>query len=149
MKNILRHKDMLQILERLNKLQPTSPPLWGTMTPAEMLWHLRSQLDLALDLKPQKGYKKTIVAFPPVRFLSLFVIPFPKGFRTAGAMNAKKHTEEINDFNKEKEMFLLRMQQTLLATQLKPHPLFGKMNKYFWGRLIWKHTDYHLRQFGC
>jgi hypothetical protein len=149
MKNILRHKDIQQILARLNKLQPTSQPLWGTMTPAEMLWHLRSQLELALNLKPQKEYKKSIVAFPPLRFLSLFVIPFPKKFRTVNAMNAKKHPEEINDFSKEKELFLLRLQQALLAPELKPHPLFGKMNKFFWGRLIWKHTDYHLRQFGC
>jgi hypothetical protein len=149
MKNILRHKNMLQLLERINKLQPTSQPLWGTMTPAEMLWHLHTQLELALDLKPQKNYKKNLVAFPPVRFLSLFVIPFPKGFRTMSVMNAKKHPEEIRDFNKEKETFLLRLQQTLLAPQLKAHPLFGKMNKFFWGRLIWKHTNYHLRQFGC
>jgi hypothetical protein len=149
MKNILRHKDMQQLLERLNEVQPTSQPLWGTMTPAEMLWHLRSQLELALNIRQQKNYKKTIVAFPPVRFLSLFVVPFPKNFKTTGAMNAKKHAQEINDFDKEKEILLLRLQQTLLAPQLKPHPLFGKMNKYFWGRLIWKHTDYHLRQFGC
>jgi len=149
MKNILRHRHMQQMLHRLNNLQPISQPFWGTMTSSEMLWHLRSQFELALNLKPQRNFKRTVVAFPPVRFLSLFVIPFPKGFKTVREMNAKNHVEEIKDFRQEKELLLLRLQQVLLATQLNPHPLFGTMNKYLWGRLIWKHIDYHLRQFGC
>ena len=32
---------------------------------------------------------------------------------------------------------------------LTPHPLFGKLSTKFWGGLIARHIDYHLRQFGA
>ena len=29
-----------------------------------------------------------------------------------------------------------------------PHPLFGSLTAEEWDRLMWKHLDHHLRQFG-
>jgi hypothetical protein len=31
----------------------------------------------------------------------------------------------------------------------QPHPLFGKMSAWEWGKLLQIHIDYHLRQFGA
>lgn len=31
---------------------------------------------------------------------------------------------------------------------LAGHPIFGAMNKDEWGRIIYKHLDHHLKQFG-
>ncbi|MFT4537775.1 MAG: hypothetical protein ACI841_004567 [Planctomycetota bacterium] len=35
------------------------------------------------------------------------------------------------------------------STSEKVHPFFGKMSTLDWDRLMWKHLDHHLRQFGA
>ena len=39
------------------------------------------------------------------------------------------------------------MKETGVVTQ-DPHPFFGRMTGEEWDRLLWKHLDHHLRQFG-
>ena len=31
---------------------------------------------------------------------------------------------------------------------LAPSPVFGRLSRRGWGRLMWRHLDHHLRQFG-
>lgn len=31
---------------------------------------------------------------------------------------------------------------------LAPSPVFGQLSRRGWGRLMWRHLDHHLRQFG-
>ena len=35
------------------------------------------------------------------------------------------------------------------AVTTDPHPFFGPMSSEEWDRLMWKHLDHHLRQFGA
>ena len=34
------------------------------------------------------------------------------------------------------------------AAKWGAHPAFGRLSGVEWGRICWKHLDYHLRQFG-
>ena len=34
------------------------------------------------------------------------------------------------------------------ASELQPHPIFGRMSTREWQRWGWMHMDHHLRQFG-
>ena len=148
MKTILKEPDRKIILERVSKLHSDSPRQWGTMTPAEMLWHLRSQLELALGILPQTTFVQSYLALPPFRWLSLYVISWPKGVRTAPEMNVRKQHPAVSNIDTEKVLLLQRLSEVISTSELNAHPLFGKMSKRLWGRLIWKHFDHHLRQFG-
>ncbi|HNP20713.1 MAG TPA: DUF1569 domain-containing protein [Panacibacter sp.] len=148
MTTILNATDREATLKRFETLQSSTQRLWGTMSAEEMLWHLRSQLELALGITRQTTFVKSTLAFPPVRWLLLYIIPWPKGSRTAPEMNVKKLHPGVKDVLTEKQLLFARLNETLAANELNAHPLFGKMNMTLWGRLIWKHFDHHLRQFG-
>ena len=143
---IPRHK--LQVLQRFSRLHPGSQRLWGTMEVPEMLWHLRCQLELALGLRERITDVESMLRLPPLRWLSLYVVPWPKGSPTAPEMNIRKAHPEVQSFETELRLLEQRLQEVEAAPALGPHPLFGAMSKKLWGRLIWKHIDHHLRQFG-
>ncbi len=148
MTTIFNSSDREATLKRFETLQPSTQRVWGTMSAEEMLWHLRSQLELALGITRQTTFVKSALAVPPMRWLTLYVIPWPKGSRTATEMNVKKLHPEVKDMATEKRLLFMRLNEVLAAKELNAHPLFGKMNMTLWGRLIWKHFDHHLRQFG-
>lgn len=137
-----------ELRRRILSLTPTSQRCWGTMSVEEMLWHLRSQLELALGMRPLHTNVRSILRLPPLRWLALYIIPWPKGSPTAPEMNARKRNAEVQDLATEQQLLLQRMSEVLQAQQLEPHPLFGALSYNDWGRLIWKHIDHHMRQFG-
>ena len=44
--------DKQQIAERLQKIQPSSPRLWGRMTAPQMVCHLADSFRVTMGLKP-------------------------------------------------------------------------------------------------
>ncbi len=80
--------------------------------------------------------------------MALYLIKWPHNATTAAEMNVKKLHPGVKDFSLEKEMLLQRLKEVEAAYEFYPHPRFGKIRKHLWGRLIWKHIDHHLRQFG-
>lgn len=137
-----------QLVNRIQLLAPLSHRQWGTMTVEEMLWHLRSQLELALGIEKQTTQMKSVLSLPPLRWLTIYVVPWPKGSPTAPEMNVKKSNPAVKNIEVEKQLLLQRLEEAAAAASLGPHPLFGAMDKSMWSRLIWKHIDHHLRQFG-
>jgi hypothetical protein len=63
-------------------------------------------------------------------------------------MNARKRNAEVQELAIEQGLLLQRLSDVLQAQQLGPHPLFGALSRNDWARLIWKHIDHHMRQFG-
>ncbi|HMO34233.1 MAG TPA: DUF1569 domain-containing protein [Lacibacter sp.] len=147
MQTIHELKSRQQLAERLGLLTPATPRLWGTMQPAEMLWHLRSQLELALGLQPLKTDVKSMLRLPPLRWLAIRVMPWPKGSPTAPEMHVRKANPIVQEFGVERELLLRRLEEVAEAKSLGPHPLFGPLSTRLWGFLVWKHFDHHLRQF--
>lgn len=149
MHNLFQTSGKTNLVDRLEKLSVFSQRQWGTMTVEEMFWHLRSQLELALGIREQRTHVKSVLRVPPLRWLALYVFPWPKGSPTAPEMHVRKSNPAVASFEQEKQLLLQRLTQVEQATSLGPHPLFGAMSKPLWGRLIWKHVDHHLRQFGA
>lgn len=114
----------------------------------EMLWHLRSQLELALGIREQTTNIRTYLSKPLFRWLALYILPWKKGLKTAKEMNVKRLNPAVKDFGSEKNLLMQRLQQMESVSDFHPHPLFGKMSKRLWGRLVWKHFNHHLTQFG-
>ena len=147
--SIFNSADELKISARIANVQPISDRQWGTMTPEEMCWHCRQQLEFILDPQPVKVLN-TMFRFQPFKYLAIFVIPWPKGSPTAPSLDVKKSNPQVGDMLTEKQKLLNALQQVLMKHDINAtHPLFGELNKHYWGRLIWKHLDHHLRQFNC
>lgn len=148
MKTIQNPADRVALLQRLELLSEHSQRRWGTMSVEEMLWHLRQQLDLALGIAQTKQTARFPMNWLPIRWLAIYPMPWGKGSTTPDAMNVRRLNPPVQGFAQEQEQFLRRFQDVLQAKRFAPHPLFGKLSTKDWYRLIWKHIDHHLQQFG-
>lgn len=148
MQNFFNPHHQQQLLQRFEQLSPAHTRKWGTLSAEEMLWHLRCQLELALGHRHRVTDVQSFLRLPPVRWLALYAILWPKSSPTAPEMNVRKVKPEVKDFTTELELLRQRMHEVQTVDVLGPHPLFGSMKKKMWGRLIWKHMDHHLQQFG-
>lgn len=147
--NIHKSADFQLLQQRLNKLHAESLRRWGTMNSAEMLFHLRAQLEASLGIIETPPLYKNWAQKQPFTWLYLYPLPWPRGFKTAKAFNAKKQSAFVKDFETEKQLYLQRLSEFKACTSPNYHPLFGALSVKDWGRLVYKHTDYHLRQFGA
>jgi hypothetical protein len=135
------------LINRVNKITADSKRQWGAMTPDQMLKHLNKALASPLgdlDAWPAfKGLRRAII-----KRLVLSPLPFPKGkaqtypeFRADGTYNIP---EEQAKFTTQIERFA-RMG---MNGDFVESPGFGKLSGEEYGRLLYKHADHHLRQFG-
>lgn len=149
MKNIFQQPDYESILERINFLTIYSKRQWGKMNLPQMLEHCAIQLKKALGLIPSsepQGPALYRTGFG--RYIALYLVPWPKNSATPPDMNMETNGIAVQSFEKEKEQLLQLLTQVQQKEHFSAHPFFGALNKKDWGRLIWKHLDHHLRQFG-
>jgi hypothetical protein len=135
-----------QILARFEKLTPDGKPTWGSMTAAQMLAHLADPLKTALGSKTV-AVTPGVMSNPIVRTLIIYWLPWPKGAPTAPEfIHAHEEPFEYNlsAFRGTLEQFVASGQDA----RLEPHPAFGQLSGKAWGRLVYRHLDHHLRQFG-
>ncbi|MGE0637605.1 MAG: DUF1569 domain-containing protein [Bacteroidia bacterium] len=148
MKNISEPTVLAEINSRIDKLNADTPRQWGTMEPAQMLWHCRQQLNLGTgELKV-----KHLVPAPLRWVLKKTLggrVPFSKGMGTVPGIEAN---EKVGlNFENEKTALKTALSNFVRLPSdaiVKTHPFFGTMNDKDWGQIIYKHLDHHLRQFG-
>ena len=76
-------------------------------------------------------------------------MPWPKGAPTADEFIQGKKGTPPTDFEQDKQKLLLTIHRfASYAEPFAPSPVFGPMSNRAWGRLMWRHIDHHLRQFG-
>ena len=63
-------------------------------------------------------------------------------------MNAERTQFSLTGIENEKQDLLNYLENAKGQVELMPHPFFGKLNRQEWARLIYKHLDHHLNQFG-
>lgn len=148
MKNILNEEDSLEIKRRIQKLSEKNTPLWGKMNIQEMLVHCTIQLKLALGEISSKQQGSSFLRSKLGKWLLFSNVPWPKGAVTPAEMNAEIASFSLSDFETEKNELLNYIDKVREHTSLKTHPLFGELNMKDWARLIYKHLDHHLKQFG-
>jgi len=148
--NIFNSNDYEQIINRINSLSDTSKRVWGTMTLPEMLEHCTIQLNMALfEIQGTKHEGSFLLRTSFGRWLGLYGPRWQKGTITPSQMNIKEQTLSIKNFYDERVQLLKYLTYVITRDNFQEHPIFGKLNKKDWGRLIWKHLDHHLRQFGA
>jgi hypothetical protein len=144
MKNFFDDAELKSITERLNGLDGNEKRLWGKMTLSQMLRHCRLQLEMGLNVIPSKAQFPASIQWLTKQTVG-FLIPWPRNLITAPEMVVKDDAEFVH----ERSLLLQRITETVENDDIGSHPFFGQMNKEEWGKVVYKHLDHHLKQFGA
>ena len=148
--NIFSKEVSDEIIARINKLTPTTSPLWGKMDVAKMLAHCCITYEFVFEPekhKPASGFMKFILKLL-VKNTVVSETQYKQNGSTAPAfiINSEK------DFTTEKNRLIAFIQkaQTLGSSYFegKESHSFGALTTTEWNNMFYKHIDHHLRQFG-
>lgn len=146
MSSIYNKEDNDLILVRINKLTPQTKAVWGKMTVDQMCKHCNEAIIVAF------GENEIKVNF----FLRLLGrLLKNKVFNSEFQKNSPTAKEfvfaEQYDFEKAQKELINNFARFAAGPdniKLKVHPFWGPMSYEDWDKLMWKHVDHHLRQFG-
>jgi Protein of unknown function (DUF1569) len=149
MKSLFHETDVLDILKRIENLNPKAERQWGKMDIGQMLAHLNTSLETAIGLNSPKRL-----------FIGRIIGPFVKPNYVSEKQLAKNSPTDknyvftdIREFEKEKEKSIALIKRFFEGGPSKctthPHSFFGKLTPVEWALTQWKHFDHHLRQFGA
>ena len=136
-----------ELLRRMESIPPDRRPQWGKMNAGQMLAHVNASLAMSTGDLPTQP-KKTPMANPLLRWLVIYVLPWPKGTPTAPELLATPPGEWFADLVQFRDL-LERAGTRSPDGEWPRHPAFGQMKGKHWGALGYKHLDHHLRQFGA
>jgi hypothetical protein len=148
MHSLFNRTDVGLILERVNRLTPSSVRSWGKMTVSQMLAHCSVALEFACGKKP--GRRSVFSYLLGHRFKRRFLSEqaLPMHVPTGKDFLIKNDP----DFDHEKTRLSALIRQFADGGRDKcteyPHTFFGKMAPEEWSIFMYKHLDHHLRQFG-
>jgi Protein of unknown function (DUF1569) len=141
--------DRVELLDRLEKLQRDATRQWGKMSSSQALAHCSAALEAGTGDKPRKQALIGKVFAPLVRKRLLGDRPMPRNSPTDPAFVV---TDE-RDFAAERGRLTSLIDR---FCELGPsnagdqtHSFFGRLTGEEWGRVMYKHIDHHLRQFGA
>ena len=149
MKNIFEQETTNEVLNRINKLTPSTKAEWGKMTVAQMLAHCCVTYEMVYENKHPKpnGFMKFMLKM----FVKSAVVgpkPYKKNTRTAPAFLITGD----RDFQSEKKRLVdyLKQTQALGVAHFdgKESHSFGALSVEEWATMFYKHLDHHLTQFG-
>ncbi|MHB9130978.1 MAG: hypothetical protein ACYDBB_07800 [Armatimonadota bacterium] len=143
--------DRSAVIKRIQKLNDSRPSRWGKMNATQMTTHLIETFKITFDEKPVKVIPGKN---PPklMRWLIVFSpIPWPKGTLATTKEYLDPSCDEslMDEYKEELVAYLKRFAQAPEKVQWGKHALFNELTAEEWGALMYKHTDHHLRQFGC
>lgn len=149
MKNLFNPTDVAEIIERIQKLTPTTQRQWGKMNVAQMLAHCNESAKNAIGITilPQAFVGKIIGKF----VFKMFVLKDKPAAKNSPTDPAFIVVDE-KDFDAEKSSLLgyihdfANRGETGIANH--SHPFFGQLTANEWAILGYKHLDHHLKQFG-
>ncbi len=145
-RSLFEEQTARELIDRINKLQNASSPLWGKMNVAQMFAHCNVSFDTALSKRGVKDQSNFIFR-TLVKWVALSERPYSKGLPTGKDFLIT----ESRDIKEERDKLIRNVEEARLHNvhgSWKPHPAFGKLTPQEWGWFLFKHTDHHLRQFG-
>ena len=147
--NVFDQKTLDSVLGRLDKLTPTTQPLWGKMNAPQMLAHLNVSYELdagKIESKPPFLVKALLKLF--LKPMVVGEKPYKKNSGTAPVFLIKSD----KDFETEKTKFInfVKAVQSKGAAfyEGRENGSFGKLTAKEWSNLFYKHLNHHFTQFG-
>jgi hypothetical protein len=113
----------------------------------QMVVHCTGGIDMflgRLKIKPAKGPLR----LPPLRYLVIYVLPWPHGAPTAPELIPPANPGDFRENAAKLHEALERIGQQGAGAPFDPHPAFGALKGKDVGALVGRHLDHHLRQFG-
>ena len=136
--------------ERLSKLRPDTPRLWGSMSAHGMVCHLTDTFLVCLGDRPYER-RPSLLERTLIRFMALS-LPFswPKGVPTLPEVDQDKQGTPPATFRADVERLVTTIDDFIarLDERSMVHPAFGRLSRAEWGRWAYRHVDHHSRQFG-
>ncbi|WP_316803832.1 DUF1569 domain-containing protein [Pedobacter nototheniae] len=149
MKNIFSEEVANEVIDRINKLNPSTAAVWGKMNVAQMLAHCNISYEMVYDdiHKRPNAFMKFILK-NLVKKKVVSETPYKRGNPTAPQFIIK----EEKDFKNERTRLIDYITKTQLLGALhfneKESHSFGKLSTSEWNNMFYKHLDHHLNQFG-
>jgi len=150
MRNVFKERDRVELLRRIEELDPERQPIWGTMTVHQAICHLNDAFLAALGPRPVEPmgswFHRTVMRFAAFTL----PIPWPKGVPTHPQWDQTDGGTRPEDIRTDHERLVTLLGQfaDTNGRGLDPHPIFRDLTRGEWGRWAWRHVDHHLRQFG-
>ena len=146
-KTVLSQTENSLMQERIQKLSPESPCIWGNMSATTMLYHCNVTNDAILGAKPS-GKKRSLKQFILKHLILNIKKEIPRGIK--GSPKFFPGENSNLNFEEEQKRWIdtISRFQTIQTSLNGDHPVFGKLDTKEWGRFVWLHMDHHLRQFG-
>lgn len=140
--------DRAAMLARLKRLGPQAERRWGKMTAPQMVWHLTAQLRHALGETKVAPRGSWLLRTPLVHWLIIdSTLPWPRSAPTSPTYLAF----DLGEWNADVatlERVLGEWVGRGEANAACVHPAFGALTGRQFGRLVWRHWNHHLTQFG-
>ena len=147
--NIFTKNVANQLLERLDRLEPTSTAQWGKMNVAQMLAHCNVTYEMAFENKhPKPNFFMGLILKAFVKKIVVNETPYKKNAQTAPAFIIA----DERDFAVEKDRLIQYLHKTVDLGENyfdgRASLSFGKLSSGEWNNMFYKHIDHHLKQFG-
>ena len=147
--NIFTRKVADEMIQRINKLTPSTKPVWGKMDAAQVLAHCNVTYEMAYENNhPAPNFLMKLMLKVFVKNTVVNETPYKHNSQTAPAFIIKGS----RDFEKEKTRLINYIQKTVELGETsfdnKVSISFGVLNKNEWNNMFYKHLDHHLSQFG-
>ena len=141
-----------ELIDRLSSVRPDALRRWGTLTSHEMFCHLGDAGEMVTLVRPRTR-PVTVGPRPLVKYVWLWLPKrWPHGQQTNPMHDPRAAGTRPTDFDRDRQRVVgaLRAIAAARPGSLEPHHgLFGTMTTRDWQRWAYRHTDYHLRQFGA
>lgn len=148
MKTIFDSATRQQLIGRLDKLTSGNQPLWGKMSPSQMVKHCRLWEDM---IHENKLFKRPFIGRLIGRMILKKVLQSPEFRKNSPSIPEMLVTDTNIDLNEERRLLIKRVSsypQYDLPDNSFIHPFFGKMTREEIGKMAYLHLDHHLKQFG-
>jgi hypothetical protein len=149
MQNLFEAADRENVTRRLAALQSSSVRQWGRMDVSQMLAHCAISLEVPCGDRVKRRRVLGRILAPFVRASALGEKPMPHNAPT----DPDYRIAESREFERERARVVSLVDR---FGRLGPagvdgvvHSFFGRLTGEQWGRLMYKHLDHHLRQFGA
>ncbi|MCC3153212.1 DUF1569 domain-containing protein [Hymenobacter sp. BT770] len=150
MKTIFDKPTQKELIDRMHGLHEDSSAQWGRMNAYQMLKHCALAHEMILQ---NQTHPRALMGRLLGRILLKNEVkddrPMRRGNPTIPALQVNETT---GDFAAEKSRWVGLVHdyaQYSFPDHSFVHPFFGKMTREQIGYHAYKHTDHHLRQFGC
>jgi hypothetical protein len=144
-RSLLDPETLRSIEERIETLKPDTQPLWGRMSPAQMLAHCAEVEEVWLGKKLEGTPLLIRLVGPLLKGMLLSDRPYRKNSPT----HPQYRINDPRDFDTEKARLLASVRKLSEAGQEGfRHPIFGRMTAEEKGWATYRHLNHHLSQFG-